>query len=318
MGRELSWVVATLVLQAIWGCAFSSLLGPRTAATNIDNNDNQDQLNTNEYCHTCVKIDSLCYNHSYLFQLPAPFGDHPFVKRMAIMQATNVLYYNFQPAFADKEYSKVAFVSLNNPQYSGVISGWQSYNFDTFDINQNEKKVYLGGSDGIWVVNSTSRFPSFYGMRKNLITNIVVKDYVYFTSAERKGIYKYIDGYYVGQFVDKKINYFVMDNRYDTVYLNDSGLYISFSRQTLEDVRLTRQRVIGGLTADNRGTVYVWRVDGLYKISLSIHLSQSTLKRVSNIAPDAMTFDESNNIIYSIRNNLYKLTLVPTSKCFGL
>ncbi|XP_061716848.1 uncharacterized protein LOC133524724 isoform X1 [Cydia pomonella] len=315
MGRTLALVFVTLVLHALWGSALSALLGPRITATKILD---LAEVDKNGYCYSCIKIDNICYNHTELFELPAPFGEHPVVKRMGIMKSSNLLYYNFEPALSDKEYSKVAFVSLYSTNFSGVISGWQSFNFGPFDINQNNKKVYLGGSDGIWVVNTISRFPAFFSMKANLITNVVVRDNVYFTASGYDGIFKYVDGYYVGQLVDKTINNFILDIGYNIVYLNDTGLYISFRSKSQNDVRLSTERFIRGLTVDGKGAVYAWHVDGIYKVTLGKVLSQSTLKRVSNLAPDAMTFDQSNNIIYSIGKKLYKLSKVTTSDCFGM
>ncbi|XP_047998534.1 uncharacterized protein LOC125235934 [Leguminivora glycinivorella] len=315
--RGLSLVFATLVLQTVWRPA-SSLLGPRTTVTKFIN---LSKVNKNEYCHTCIKIDNVCYNQSELFDLPAPFGEDPVVKRMRIMKATNVLYYTFVPAFSDKEYSKVGYVSLHATDYSGIISGWNyTFNFGPFDINQNKKSVYLGGSDGIWYINSVSRLPAFYSMSSERITNIFVKDYVYFTAAERTGIYHYLPkfGYYLTNLSGKKIDNFVLDNMYNIVYLIDTGLFISFSDKSHDDVRLSLDRFFRGLTVDGKGVAYAWHIDGIYKVYLSEDLSQSTLKRVSNIAPDAMTFDQSNNILYSIGKTLYKLTKVDTADCFGM
>ncbi|XP_061716849.1 uncharacterized protein LOC133524724 isoform X2 [Cydia pomonella] len=308
MGRALTVVIATLMLQVLWGSAFSSR---RTNIVDLA------EMDDNEYCHSCVKIDNICYNHTDLFELPAPFDENPVVKRMGIMKATNVLYYTFEPTFSDKEYSKVGFVLLNNPKYSGVISGWQSFNFGPFDINQKEKKVYLGGSDGIWTVNSTSHIPTFFGWKANHITNVVVKNYMYFTTSGHNGIIKYVGGHYAVQLVDIRINNFVLDIGHNIVYLNDTGLYISFRSKNLKDIRLSTERFIRDLTVDIKGAVYAWHVDGIYKVTVGNVLSQSTLKRVSNLAPDAMTFDQSNNIIYSIGKNLYKLTKVATGSCFG-
>ncbi|XP_047998476.1 ommochrome-binding protein-like [Leguminivora glycinivorella] len=315
MGRTLPVIFATLVLQALWSSAFSSLLGPRPAATYFVD---QAEVEGNEYCHSCIKIDNKCYNHTLMFELPAPFGEHPVVKRMGIMRATNILYYTFEPQFSDKEYSKVGFVSLHSTRYSGVVSGWQTYNFGPFDINQKEKKVYLGGSDGIWTVNSTSHIPSFFGVKGNLITNVVVKDYLYFSKSDHQGIVKYVNGMYVEVLGNRWISNFVLDKTvaYNIVYLNETGLWISFNSKNQKDVRLSTERFIRGLTVDMKGAVYAWHVDGIYKVVVGSPLSQSTLKHVARIAPDAMAFDESNNIIYSNGKTLYKLSVVATNKCW--
>ncbi|XP_047998647.1 uncharacterized protein LOC125236008 [Leguminivora glycinivorella] len=310
MCSTLNVVFNGLILQAIWGSVFSSLLDPRTASARTA------KVNENKYCYSCVKIDNICYNHSYLFELPAHFGDHPVVERLGIMKSTNVLYYTFEPKFSNVEYSKVGFVSLNYT-FHGVISGWQPFNFGPFDINQEERKVYLGGTDGIWFVEDMNYFPTYFSVKSNLITNVVVKDHVYFTTLFRKGIFKYVNGNLHIHLGDKWVHNFVLDAVDNIVYLNDSGLYISLYSSNQEDVKLSNKDWITGLTADGKGTVYAWHVDGIYKVTVGNSPSEYTLKRVTGIAPDAMTFDESNNIIYSIRKNLYKLTKVATNKCFG-
>ncbi|XP_047998518.1 uncharacterized protein LOC125235922 [Leguminivora glycinivorella] len=307
-------VFTTLVLQASWGLAFSSLLGPRTVPKVLDQ-----QIKENKYCFSCIKIDNICYNHTYLLEFPAPFAEHyPVVKRMGTMNLTNVLYYTFEPKFSDEEYSKVAYVSLYYPEFYGVISGWHSHNFGPFDIDHKEKKVYLGGSDGIWVVDDTNYFPKYFMAKTNLITNVVVKDYLYFTAANRNGIFKYRDATLSFYLMDQKIHTFVLDDELNIVFVNDTGLFISFHNINQEEVKLSSERWFKGLTVDMKGTVYAWHaVNGINKVSVGNTPSETTLKRVTGIAPDAMTFDESNNILYSVKKKLYKLTKVATSKCFG-
>ncbi|XP_061717554.1 uncharacterized protein LOC133525284 [Cydia pomonella] len=295
--------------------AFSYLLDPRTAAIKIVD---QAEVNNNEYCYSCVKIDNICYKHTYLFELPAPFGEqYPIIEKIGVVNFTNVIFFTFEPNPSDKEYSKVGYISLYHPEFSGVISGSQSFNFRPFDIDQREKKVYLGGSDGIWVVDDINYSPTYFTVKANLITNVVVKDYVYFTAYNRKGIFKYVAGYYVVYLADKMINNFVLDVEYNIVYLTVNGLFISFHNKMQNDVQLSTEPWMRGLTVDTKGTVYAWHINGIYKVTVGKVPSESTLKRITRIAPDAMAFDESNNIIYSIRKKLYKLTKVATSKCFG-
>ncbi|XP_047998434.1 uncharacterized protein LOC125235859 [Leguminivora glycinivorella] len=266
MCRALSVIVATLVLQTLWSSALSFLLDVSTVAPSIVD---QAVVNQNEYCYSCVKIENVCYNHTELFELHAPFGENPIVQRMSIMKSTHFLYYTFEPQISDKEYSNIGFVSLRYPTLFGVIPGvpgWQ-FNFGPFDINQKEKKIYIGGTEGIWVVDDSRHSPKYFGLMPNVITDLAVKDYMYFTTSDNNGICKYVDGYYVVQLGDTMIKKFVLDAGSNVVYLNGTGLWISFRSKSQKDVRLSTERFIRGLTVDMKGTVYAWHVDGIYKVT---------------------------------------------------
>lgn len=63
---------------------------------------------------------------------------------------------------------------------------------------------------------------------------------------------------------------------------------------------------------DKHGTVYAWWVDGIYKVNIEEDFKNTTIVRVAEIESiGAMTFDVDNNILYTIKEGLYKLTKIP-------
>ncbi|XP_047998696.1 ommochrome-binding protein-like [Leguminivora glycinivorella] len=309
-------------------CAALSLLAQHTTANTTDVTEiidvaPEDIHSSPEYCATCVKLDSLCYNRSYLFELTANFRTHIVVKKMGILRSNNVLYYSFEPKLEDPEYFKVAYVSLDTPDLvnSTINDGntHLTFNFSVFDFNQNENKLYLGGSDGIWsLANANTDRPvlRFFAAKGHKITDLVSKDYVYFTETDTQGIIKDKNGDFFRKLENKTIESFVLDKdvEYTVVYLHSTGLY-AFNSKTNEDVRLSTNRFFRGLTVDLEGIVYAWYIDGIYKVILDSVLAHSTVVRVSDIEVGAMTFDNSNNIIYSNGKSLYRLTKTDTTKC---
>ncbi|XP_063537666.1 uncharacterized protein LOC134747038 [Cydia strobilella] len=316
----------TMKMQFAGVCAaLFSLLAQHTTAitTEIIDVAPEEVQNSPEYCATCVKVDSICYNRSYLFELTANFRKHVVIKKMGILRSDNVLYYSFEPKLEDPEYFKVAYVSLDSPAFfNGTINDGNTsvtFNFSVFDFNQNENKIYLGGSDGIWALeeaNTDRPVLKFFAAKGHKITDLVSKDYVYFTETDSQGIIKDKNGRFFRKLENKTIERFVLDKdvEYTVVYLHSTGLY-AFNSKTNEDVRLSTNRFFRGLTVDLEGIVYAWYIDGIYKVILDSVLAHSTVRRVSNVEVGAMTFDNSNNIIYSNERSLYKLTKTDTTKC---
>ncbi|XP_063365955.1 uncharacterized protein LOC134654440 [Cydia amplana] len=316
----------TMKMQFAGVCAaLFSLLAQHASATTTEIIDAgpEDVRDSPQYCATCVKVDSICYNRSHLFELTANFRNHVVIKKMGILRSNNVLYYSFEPKLEDPEYFKVAYVSLDSPElFNGTINYGNTnvtFNFSVFDFNQNENKIYLAGSDGIWALedaNTDRPVLKFFAAKSHRITDLVSKDYVYFTEEESQGIIKDKNGHFFRKLENKTIESFVLDKdvEYTVVYLHSSGLY-AFNSKTNEDVRLSRNPFFRGLTVDLEGIVYAWYIDGIYKVIIDSVLVHSSVRRVSDVVVGTMTFDNSNNIIYSNERSLYKLTKADTAKC---
>ncbi|CAG4938218.1 unnamed protein product [Parnassius apollo] len=261
-------------------------------------------------CSTCIRVDSSCYSIVYLFDLQAPFRNTVVIHKMGVLRSTNVLYYTFEPTLDDVEYYKIGFVSLDNPEQMGIISaGNKVMNFGTFDIDQSNEFVYLGGSDGIFVLETKENILASFSSRGDSIQNLFYKGNIYFvTYGQNKIIRKKGDNFEIYLESDRIKNFVITKNDV-VVYLSIFGLFASKRNET---VLLSKNAFFRGITMDLDDVVHVWWVDGIYKVVLEKNLSDSKIEMIAHL-PDigSVVFGNTNNILFTSDRSLY--TLIKTN-----
>ncbi|KAM3966039.1 ommochrome-binding protein [Aphomia sociella] len=267
-----------------------------------------------EKCISCIKINTNCYNISYLFDMNATFRTHVIVHKMGILRSENTLFYSFEPEIEDKEYYKVAFVNLDNPDVQGVITDDHIpiLNFGTFDIDQDNSIVYLGGYDGIFTYGNTKKLTP-YSSRGDTILSLFYKGFVYFVKSDDNRIISKKGDQFNSVLDYVPIKNFVI-TKYDViVFLSNYGLFLSKKGET---VWLSKNAFFRGLAIDLDDTVYAWWIDGLYKVIIEKNLPESKIVKVAHITGlGALTFDNDNNIIFSSDRSVFRLTETNMTKC---
>ncbi|XP_014356906.2 ommochrome-binding protein [Papilio machaon] len=262
-------------------------------------------------CKTCVKVNSACYNITHLFELQAPFRNTIVIHKMGILRSRNVLYFSFEPALEDLEYNKIGFVSLDNPEERGIISGNKILNFGTFDVDQNNEIIYLGGSDGIFVLETKENILAFFSSRGDSIQNLFYKGNVYFVINGQSKITRKKGDNFEAYLESERIKNFVITKNDVIVYLSILGL---FATKRNETVLLSNNPFFRGLTIDLDDVVYTWWVDGIYKVNIAKNLLESNIHRVAYITTiGSMVFDNDNNILFTSDRGLYALTETNTT-----
>ncbi|XP_038218914.1 ommochrome-binding protein-like [Zerene cesonia] len=267
-----------------------------------------------ELCSTCVRSDSACYNVTYLFDIQAPFREHIVIHKLAILRSTNTLYYSFEPNISDEEYYKVGFINLDDPVNSTIISGGKYImNFGTFDVDQENGLVYLGGSDGIYVLDTKSYKVAPYSSRGDSVLSLFYKGHVYFV---RYGEYRIVKK--KGDNFDVIVEHmpvknFVVNKDYVIVFVSMYGL---FATKNDETVWLSKNSYFRGLAINLDDEIYVWWLDGIYKITIDKKLADSRVDKVIELEDiDALTFDNDNNFLFTSGRSLYKLLDVNMTLC---
>ncbi|XP_031765091.1 ommochrome-binding protein-like [Galleria mellonella] len=265
-------------------------------------------------CASCIKVNATCYNVSYLFDMNATFRTHIVVHKMGILRSENVLFYSFEPEIADKEYYKVGFVNLDNPDVQGVISDEhiKVLNFGTFDIDQDNSIVYLGGYDGIFTYGNTKKLAP-YSSRGDTILSLFYKGFVYFVKSDDNRIISKKGDQFNSVLDYVPIKNFVL-TKYDViVFLSNYGLFLHKKGET---IWLSKNAFFRGLTIDLDDTVYAWWIDGLYRVVIEKNLAESSIVKVAHIPGiGALTFDNDNNIIFNLDKSVFKMTETNVTKC---
>ncbi|KOB67004.1 Uncharacterized protein OBRU01_19226 [Operophtera brumata] len=261
-------------------------------------------------CSTCILANTTCYNVSHILDLQAPFRNKIVIHKMGIQRSENRLYYSFEPAIEDAEYFKVGFVNLDNHNESGVISSQNLIiNFGTFDIDQDNGLVYLGGSDGVFVLDTKENKLSPFSSRGDTIESIFYKNNVYFVLRDDLGIIVKRGDNFQTLLEYIPVKNFVV-NKYDViVFLNRFGLHVARVGKGETVYRLSRNAFFRGITMDLDGTIFAWWIDGIYKVVIDKILHYSKLVKHVDIASiGAMTFDNENNILFTVDKGLYRMT----------
>ncbi|CAG9571610.1 unnamed protein product [Danaus chrysippus] len=264
-------------------------------------------------CSTCIKVNVTCFNVSYLFDIQAPFRKTVVITKLGVLRSTNTLYFSFEPNIDDIEYSKIGFISMEEPSNTSVIGAKQAMNFGTFDFDQDNGLVYLGGSDGIYVLDTNTHRVAPYSSRGDSILSMFYRGHVYFIrDREYKIVKKKGDNFDILLDYIPAKNFVI--NKYNViVFLSRHGLY---AYKNNEFVLLSSNAFFRGLTIDNYGVIYAWWVDGIYKITIGENLSQSRIDKIANTPMiGALTFDSDNNFLITEGKSLYRLTETNTTVC---
>lgn len=256
-------------------------------------------------CKTCVLLGTTCYNITYLFDLEAPFRNNIVIHKLGILRAENFLFFSFEPNIEDEEYYKVGFVDLDNPKQFGIIAQGQilDLNFGTFDIDQENGYVYLGGSNGIFALDTNINKVSQYSSRGDIITNVFFKNYVYFTRYNDRGIIVKKGDYFKTSLEYIPIKSFVINKLDIIVFSSKFGLYVGKANKVY---RISKNAFFRGLTIDLEDNIYAWWLDGIYKIIVDKDIIESRIEKVANIPGiGSMTFDNKNNVLFTSDKSLY-------------
>lgn len=258
-------------------------------------------------CSTCILANTTCYNVSHVLDLQAPFRKKIVIHKIGIQRSVNRLYYSFEPAIEDVEYYKVGFVNLDNQNESAVISSQNLIiNFGTFDIDQDNGLVYLGGSDGVYVLDTKANEISPFSSRGDSIESIFYKNNVYFVLDNDLGIIVKKGDNFQTLLEYIPVKNFVVNKYNVIVFLNRFGLHVGKGETVY---RLSRNAFFRGITIDLDGTVFAWWIDGIYKVIIDKNLHYSKLVKHVDIASiGAMTFDNENNIMFTVDKGLYRMT----------
>lgn len=258
-------------------------------------------------CPTCILVNTTCYNVTHMLDLQAPFRKEVVIHKLGVHRAVNRLYFSFEPAIEDVEYFKVGFVNLDKQNDTGVISSLDLvFNFGTFDIDQDNGLVYLGGSDGVYVIDTNNNNLTPYSSRGDTIRSLFYKNNVYFVVDNVMGIIVKKGDNFANYLEYIPVKLFVV-NKYDViVFLNRFGLHVGKGETVY---RLSINAFFRGLTMDLDGNVFAWWVDGIYKVIIDakkLHYSK-LVKHVDITSVGAMTFDNENNIMFTVNEGLYKM-----------
>lgn len=277
------------------------------------------QTKANETCTTCIKVNTTCYNLTHLIDLKVNFRNTIVISKMAVHAQKNTLYFSFEPQIDDLEYSKVGFVNLNDVSRAGVLATKSDskhlFNFATFAIDESKGNIYVGGSNGIFLIDTNDNSVTPYSSRGDLIQAIFFKEHVHFTVyPELKIVQKIGDRFHpVKGFENEQVKDFVIDRHGVVYYIGNFGL---FARKSNETVCLSDNAFFRGIVIDRYGDIFVWWIDGVYKVVKKFNFMDDFLVKVTELPLiGALTFDKDNAMLVTLGRSLFKFVQIDEAAC---
>lgn len=272
-------------------------------------------------CTTCIKVNETCHNLTKLFDLQGNFRNQIVIPQIVVHQKKNTLYYSFEPRIGDPEYYKVGFVNLNNSKVNGVLEpkpdSKQLFNFGTMAIDEENGIIYLGGSDGIFQLDTNTYSVVQYSSRGDTITSLAYRNNIFFTVyPENKIRIKKGDRFEeVKGFENEYVKNFAIDPSGVTYFMGIKGLFAKKNGDN-ETLVLSDNAFFRGMAMDKHGELYTWWLDGVYKVFKHNDWRKSVLERVAHLPSiGAMTFDKDNNFLLTFGKSLFKLEPTDAIHC---
>lgn len=166
--------------------------------------------------------------------------------------------------------------------------------------------IYFGGHDGIYKYNFLTKEAEFFAEEGKSIWGLFVRRNFYYIDYPSQKLYVYKDDRFVlvAEATNIEIDIFFVSKHFDVYFANKTALY-KVEKPISEPIVLNDETQTRQIAEDNYGDVHFCASDGIYLEDKPYH----RVKKVAAIDQAfGMTFDDVDNIVYSDRNNIYRLT----------
>lgn len=231
--------------------------------------------------------------------------------QLAIDYQTNTLFFSLTPEVDGKTVLKSAYFNLKTNEY-GEITGIKDGMANAVDSNSHT--VYLGGKDGIYTYDYTTKKAKNVGITDSSIWQMFfcpVHGLFYATYKPDEKSFVYKDGQVkpVAALADTKTRLVAVGEHHDIFFANASGIF-AYAMHKHAFFNLGDYNV-NGFARDINGKLYFSTPNGIYFINEQLRKMES-LVSVTDDSIYGVAIDSDNNIIYALEDSIVKL--VPTTK----
>ncbi|KAJ8709872.1 hypothetical protein PYW08_009876 [Mythimna loreyi] len=166
--------------------------------------------------------------------------------------------------------------------------------------------IYFGGHDGIYKYNFLTKEAEFFAEEGKSIWGLFVRRNFYYIEYPTQKLYVYRDDRFiqVAEAIHIEVDIFFVSKHFDVYFANKTALY-KVEKPISEPIVLSDEIQVRQIVEDNYGDVHICASDGIYLEEKPYH----RIKKVAAIDQAfGTTFDDTDNMIYSDRNNIYRLT----------
>lgn len=250
----------------------------------------------------CDVVSSDPTKHCFVKEILTSIAHSP--NQLSVDKTTNTLYFSFD--FGQGEYVP-AILNMETKNLS-VLKGVK----DAFAIaNDNTTgEMFFGGSHGIYKYSAATKTLQRLNINNLDIWWLFIKKNIYFIKFPSLSAYYYENRTIraVPSLKGDIVHQFVLDREDNIFFINGSGLF-GIKHDDSSPVLLRDHPRFLGIATDNYGVVHVCSEDGIFVVTKMVQ----KVKKVINVQGVlGMTFDGSNNIIYSDSHEIIRL--LPLSK----
>lgn len=219
--------------------------------------------------------------------------------QLSVDKTTNTLYFSFD--FGQGEYVP-AILNIETKSLS-VLKGVK----DAFAIaNDNTTgDMYFGGSHGIYKYNANKKLLQRLNFNNLDIWWLFIKNQIYFIKFPSLIAFYYVHKNVkpVPELKDNVVHQFVLDKDDNIFFINGTGLF-GIKNNDNQAILLRDHPKFLGITTDNNGFVHVCSEEGIFVVTSVI---QKVKKVINAQGVLGITFDSSNNLIYSNSHDIFRL-----------
>lgn len=245
----------------------------------------------------CDVVSTDPSKHCYVKETLTTIAHSP--NQLSVDKTTNTLYFSFD--FGQGEYVP-AILNIETKSLS-VLKGVK----DAFAISNDPAtgEMYFGGSHGIYKYSAANKSLQRLNINNLDIWWLFIKKNIYFIKFPSLSAFYYENKTVraVQELRGDIVHQFVLDKEDNIFFINGTGLF-GIKRDHYQPVLLRDHPRFLGIATDNNGFVHVCSEDGIFVVTKMVQ----KVKKVINVQGVlGLTFDKSNNIIYSDSHEIVRL-----------
>lgn len=251
-----------------------------------------------------VKVEPLIVIKGISYKKQIILADLKVPTKLSIDRQTNNLFFRIN----SDQYSDQNFHSVVLNLDTGLNAIIPSIRNGFASAVDPAGSVYLGGSDGIYRFNYSTRDVDEPGILENVdILDLYFNKYLYFVETSSQNVFRWSkkNKFMVRKLEGFGIQHFSVHDNEDIFLVNPAGVYI-YRKGSLSPITFgcARNGHFRGLAVDIYGAPYLIAQDGIYSVDM-LHRQIMKMLHIENAY--GLAFDKDNNIIYSDERSVGKL-----------
>lgn len=227
------------------------------------------------------------------------------IHQLILNRNDNTLYFIFEQTADSKAAGYYNLDNLNSSYVDGIR------NAAAIAIDNINNKVYIGGADGLFIIDNINKIPTSLPVRDDIQSMYFKNNNIFYTN-KRKEAFVFHEG---------RISSVIELNGYkpDDIILDDDNNILFTQEKTLYRVKLGTRAVnihekyiVDVIATDNYNKPYICTKDGIY----AYNKYKYALDKVSDLTNlRGLAFSKDNSPIYAVLDLIVKLNVSPIG-CF--